>query len=52
MSDCDRPERGLEYRRDSVQSNLPDDGFTTPPPPPDPFGINPEAVVPVSHTAQ
>ena len=45
MSDCDRPERGLEYRKDSMQP-------TAPLPPPDPFGINPDAVTATSHTAQ
>ena len=36
MSDCARPERGLEYRKDSTPQQ----------PAPDPFGINPETVIP------
>ena len=45
MSDCNRPERGLEYRRDSTQSST-DDNNT------DPFGIDHSKVVPMEHTAQ
>lgn len=44
MSDCNRPERGLEYRRDSVS--------TTPQEKPDPFGVNHDQVKPIEHTAQ
>ena len=44
MSDCNRPERGLEYRRDSVS--------TTPQEKPDPFGVNHDQVNPIEHTAQ
>ncbi|MBR4773183.1 MAG: hypothetical protein IK010_01985 [Bacteroidales bacterium] len=50
MSDCRRPEKGLEYRKDSSnqaikQSNILDE-------PPDPFGIDHSKVVPTEHTAQ
>ena len=45
MSDCARPERGLEYRRDSTQQ--PSDAEQ-----PDPFGIDHSKVVPMEHTAQ
>ena len=50
MSDCRRPEKGLEYRKDSTnqanqQSNILDE-------PPDPFGIDHSKVVPMEHTAQ
>ena len=45
MSDCSRPERGLEYRRDSSQT--PTDTEQ-----PDPFGIDHSKVVPMEHTAQ
>lgn len=44
VSDCNRPERGLEYRRDSVS--------TTPQEKPDPFGVNHDQVKPIEHTAQ
>lgn len=44
VSDCNRPERGLEYRRDSVS--------TTPQEKPDPFGVNHDQVNPIEHTAQ
>ena len=48
MSDCNRPEKGLEYRNASI----------APPPstfeeePPDPFGVDHNKVVPMEHTAQ
>ena len=45
MSDCVRPERGLEYRRDSTAQ--PSDNEQ-----PDPFGIDHSKVVPMEHTAQ
>jgi hypothetical protein len=44
MSDCNRPERGLEYRHDSTNA--------TPQEKPDPFGVNHEKVTPIEHTAQ
>lgn len=45
MSDCARPERGLEYRRDSTQQTATSEQ-------PDPFGIDHSKVVPMDHTAQ
>lgn len=45
MSDCRRPERGLEHKKDS--SALPSPSET-----PDPFGIDHETVKPIEHTAQ
>ena len=45
MSDCARPERGLEYRRDSATKPSTDDQ-------PDPFGVDHSKVVPMEHTAQ
>lgn len=45
MSDCERPERGLEYRRDSLAKPADDEQ-------PDPFGIDHSKVVPMEHTAQ
>lgn len=47
MSDCARPEKGLEYRRDSSANaqNNPDDNK-------DPYGIDHEKVVPMDHMAQ
>ncbi len=44
MSDCNRPERGLEYRRDSATA--------TPQEKPDPFGVDHDKVNPIEHTAQ
>ena len=44
MSDCNRPERGLEYRRDSATA--------TPQEKPDPFGVDHDKVKPIEHTAQ
>ncbi len=44
VSDCNRPERGLEYRRDSAAAS--------PQEKPDPFGVNHEKTVPIEHTAQ
>lgn len=44
MSDCNRPERGLEYRRDSATA--------TPQGKPDPFGVDHDKVKPIEHTAQ
>lgn len=49
MTDCNRPERGLEYRRDSV-ATVP--AYTEPVEEPDPFGIDHSKVIPMSHTAQ
>ena len=51
MTDCRRPERGLEYRQDSaattVHSSLPAEEEE-----PDPFGIDHSKVQPMNHTAQ
>lgn len=47
MSDCRRPERGLEYRRDSAAT--PEHSFSEPP---DQFGIDHSKVVPMEHTPQ
>ena len=41
MSNCNRPERGLEYRQDSSKQALPHEE-------PDPFGINPDAIKPIN----
>ncbi len=49
MTDCNRPERGLEYRRDSV-ATVP--AYTEPVEEPDPFGIDHSKVIPMPHTAQ
>lgn len=46
MSDCTRPERGLEYRRDSSQNAGNTNAEV------DPYGIDHEKVVPMEHTAQ
>ncbi|MCR5444867.1 MAG: hypothetical protein K6E96_04185 [Bacteroidales bacterium] len=49
MTNCNRPERGSEYRHDSVnnvQSMTVDDDE------PDPFGIDHSTVQPMNHTAQ
>ena len=50
MSDCARPEKGLEYRHDSslYTSHLPLNTEEEP----DPFGIDHSTVVPMEHTAQ
>lgn len=45
VSECKRPERGLEYRKDSTQKTSQDNQ-------PDPFGVNHETVKPIEHTAQ
>ena len=47
MSDCARPEKGLEYRRDSTPQEP-----VAPVEPPDPFGIDHSKVKPMEHTAQ
>lgn len=47
MSDCNRPERGLEYRRDSTPGQPA--AYVEPP---DPFGIDHSKVVPMDHTVQ
>lgn len=47
MTDCSRPEKGLEYRRDSTPQEP-----VTPVEPPDPFGIDHSKVKPMEHTAQ
>ena len=44
MSDCNRPEKGLEYRKDSTSST--DDSV------PDAFGIDHSKVRPLEHTVQ
>lgn len=51
-TNCSRPERGHEYRKDSTATAATALLLTTPPPPPDPFGIDPDHVEPVAHTAQ
>ena len=43
MSNCKRPERGLEYRKDSTAA---------PAESPDPFGVDHETAKPMEHTAQ
>ena len=50
MTDCRRPERGSEYRRDSLPLSpaLPFQEKEEP----DPFGIDPSNVVPLDHTAR
>ena len=46
MSDCNRPERGLEYKTaDSSRQATNDES-------PDPFGVDHERVKPIEHTAQ
>lgn len=45
MSNCSRPERGLEYRKDSTAQSSTDNQV-------DPFGVDHEKVKPVEHTAQ
>lgn len=47
MSDCARPERGLEYRRDSTATQPA--AYSEPP---DPFGIDHDRISPMEHTAQ
>ena len=47
MSDCNRPEKGLEYRRDSSAT-----GLSLPKEEPDPFGVNHETVKPIEHKVQ
>ena len=49
MSDCKRPEKGLEYRKDSTQRAQTSDLDNEPP---DPYGIDHNTVVPMEHTAQ
>ena len=50
MSDCNRPEKGLEYRQqDSSAFNTQHSSLEEPP---DPFGIDHSKVVPTEHTAQ
>ena len=49
MTDCNRPERGSEYRVDSVPAvAFPYEEHETP----DPYGIDHSSVVPMEHTAQ
>ncbi|MBR6997260.1 MAG: hypothetical protein IKI19_00465, partial [Prevotella sp.] len=48
MSDCKRPEKGLEYRKDSTL-NPQHPSYEEAP---DPFGIDHSKVVPTEHTAQ
>ena len=51
MSDCERPEKGLEYRRaDSMQSYSPFSPYEEEEP--DPFGIDHSRIRPMDHTAQ
>ena len=47
MTNCSRPEKGLEYRRDSTPQEP-----VVPVEPPDPFGIDHSKVKPMEHTAQ
>ena len=49
MTNCSRPERGSEYRRDSTPAAP---AYTAPVEEPDPFGIDHSTVVPMEHTAQ
>lgn len=51
MTDCNRPERGSEYRKDTVTSDLqpPTSDLDEEP---DPFGVDHSRVRPVEHTAQ
>ncbi|MCR4660303.1 MAG: hypothetical protein K5650_08440 [Bacteroidales bacterium] len=48
MSNCSRPQRGLEYRRDSADANP----AATLDEPPDPFGIDHSQVQPLDHIPQ
>ncbi len=50
MSDCARPEKGLEYRQDSLSTLH--STLSTPDEEPDPYGIDHNKVVPMEHTAQ
>ena len=51
MTDCSRPERGSEYRRDSTA--VPGNGSSADSDDePDPFGVDHSVVVPMPHTAQ
>jgi hypothetical protein len=45
MSDCSRPEMGLEYRQTDSTSTAPDSV-------PDPFGIDHSTATPAEHTVQ
>ena len=47
MSDCRRPERGLEYKKDSTSQSA-----TEPKETPDPFGINHETTRAMEHSVQ
>lgn len=49
MTNCNRPERGSEYRQDSVTNVQP---MTVDDDEPDPFGIDHSTVQPMNHTAQ
>ncbi len=49
MTNCNRPERGSEYRHDSVNNVQP---MTVDDDEPDPFGIDHSTVKPMNHTAQ
>lgn len=48
MSNCARPEKGLEYRKDTTSANAPQPVIEEP----DPYGIDHSTVVPIEHTAQ
>lgn len=47
MSDCARPEKGLEYKQQDSQQPTPSQYEE-----PDPYGIDHNTVVPIEHTAQ
>jgi hypothetical protein len=51
MTNCNRPERGSEYRKDSVTSDL-QPSTSDLDEEPDPFGVDHSTVRPVEHTAQ
>ncbi len=48
VSDCNRPERGSEYRRNDTDSTTPKANRE----PPDPFGVDHDKVVPMDHIYQ
>ena len=50
MSDCARPEKGLEYRQDSSNQAIKQSSISEEEP--DPYGIDHSKVVPMEHTAQ
>ena len=50
MSDCARPEKGLEYRKDSTNQAIIQSSDQNEEP--DPYGVDHSKVVPMEHTAQ